>query len=60
MDNKNTIPATGFVLWVLGVLVGASAGEVLPGGFSMPAKAVLAVALLASLGNFAVLYKKVQ
>ena len=60
MSNMNTILVTGFVLWVLSVLVGASAGEILPDGCSMPAKAVLAVALLAGLGNLTVLYQKAQ
>ena len=60
MSNRSAILATGLVLWVLGVLVGASAGEILPGEFSVPAKVLLAVALLASLGNFAVLFKKAQ
>ena len=60
MDKKNTVLATGFVLWVLGILVGAGAAEVIPGQFSASAKVVLAVALLASLGNFIVLFRKAQ
>mgnify|MGYP001817419781 CR=1 FL=1 len=60
MTTKNTVVATGLVLWVLGVLVGAAAGEVMPGGLSIPAKLVLVVALLASLGNFAVLCRKAK
>ena len=57
MNKKNTVLTAAFVLWVLGVLVGAGAGEVFPGEFFAPAKVVLAVALLASLGNFVILYK---
>ena len=60
MNNKKTVLATGFVLWVLGILVGAGAGEVIPGQSSVTAKAELAVALLASLGNFVVLYRRAQ
>lgn len=60
MGKKNSVLTTSFVLWILGVVVGAGATEVIPGQFSAPAKVVLAVALLASLGNFFVLYKKVQ
>ena len=60
MNSKNSVLVTGFVLWVLGILVGAGAGEVIPGQFSVPATTVLAVALLASLGNFVVLYRRAQ
>ena len=60
MGTKNTVLTTSLVLWILGILVGAGAVEVFPGQFSVPAKVVLAVALLASLGNFFVLYKKTQ
>ena len=60
MSNRKAILASGFVLWILGILVGASAGEILPGEFSVPNKVLLALALLASLGNFAVLFKKAQ
>ncbi len=60
MKQKNSVLASGFVLWVLGVLVGAGAGDILPGESYLPAGVVLGIALLASVGNFAVLFKKVQ
>jgi Co/Zn/Cd efflux system component len=60
MSHKQTILATGFVLWVLGVLVGTSAGNLLPGDFSITSEVMLIVALVASLANFVVLYRKVQ
>jgi len=60
MDNRNTVLATGLVLWVLGILVGAGAAEVIPGQFTASAKVVLGVALLASIGNFIVLSRKIR
>ena len=58
MKNKRVVLTTGFVLWILGILVGASAGDLLPGSSRVSSQFTLTVALLASLGNFAVLYRK--
>lgn len=59
MSSKQTIFATAMVLWILGVLVGASAADILPGSSVIPSRVLLTVALLASVGNLFVLYRKV-
>lgn len=58
MNRKQTILATGVVLWVLGVLVGASAADLLPGNSLIPSQLLLTIALLASVGNFVAFHKK--
>ena len=60
MTRKHTIFTTAIVLWVLGVLVGASAADLMPGESAIPSEVVLTVALLASFGNLFVLYRKVE
>ena len=60
MKTKRTVFATAIVLWVLGVLVGASAADILPGNSAVPSGALLTVTLLASLGNLLFLYRKVR
>jgi hypothetical protein len=51
VKTKHTIVATVIVLWVLGVLVGAAASDMLPGSPVIPSGVLLVVALLASVGN---------
>ena len=60
MGKKQNVVALGFALWVLGVLTGANAGDLFPGNSVIPSGVMLVVALLASVGNFVVLYKKVN
>ena len=60
MTTKQTVLATAIVLWVLGVLVGASAADILPGNSAVSSGVVLTVTLLASLGNLLFLYSKAR
>lgn len=60
MSKKQAVFTTAIVLWILGVLVGASAADILPGSSAIPSGALLTVALLASFGNLFVLYRKIQ
>jgi len=61
MKEREAILWIGIVLWALGVLVGGSVAELLPGTSSALSPAVvLIVALVATAGNLVFLFKKVQ
>ena len=60
MKMKREIIGAGLVLWVLGLLSGARASKLLPGELSLSPGVVLAIALLASIGNFVALYRMVH
>jgi hypothetical protein len=60
MNAKSTIVTMTFTLWILGILVGAAAGDLLPGRSFIPSSAMLAIAFVASAGNFIVLYRRTR
>ena len=57
MNKRNTLIATGIGVWVSGMLVGANAVDLL---HVEPSGVLLAIGLILSLGNLAVLYRTVR
>jgi hypothetical protein len=57
MNKRNTLIATGIGVWVSGMLVGANAVDLLR---VEPSGVLLAIGLILSLGNLAVLYRTVR
>jgi hypothetical protein len=56
MNKRNTLVATGIGVWVSGMLVGANAVDLLR---VEPSGVLLAIGLILSLGNLAVLYRTI-
>jgi|GEM_PF-3546212 len=61
MKEREAILWIGIVLWALGILVGGSVAQLLPGtASSLSPAVVLIVALVATVANLVFLFKKVQ